>query len=180
MPHIRTGSHNQGDIQARFEVMVTPSPTSWSSMSRRRSEPCWSARGRTTAARQETRRCALNDFAASRSVWAGLPLLAVLGGIGWARVNDTLGPVIRDTDGRVFTLANLPEMLTVAPFPTLVGLAPQVDVETVDAGEQQNTESSHHRTVPRFAAHQPPQLGPHQFGQSIRHADSLTSSRARD
>ena len=52
-----------------------------------------------------------------------IPLLAVLGGIGWARVNDTLGPVIRDTDGRVFTLANLPEMLTVAPFPTLVGLA---------------------------------------------------------
>ena len=50
-----------------------------------------------------------------------LPLLAVLG--GWARVNDTLGPVIRDTDGRVFTLANLPEMLTVAPFPSLLGLA---------------------------------------------------------
>jgi len=66
----------------------------------------------------------------------GIPLLAVLGGIGWARVNDTLGPVIRDTDGRVFTLANLPEMLTVAPFPTLVGLAPQVDAATADAGEQ--------------------------------------------
>ncbi len=52
----------------------------------------------------------------------GIPLLAVLGGIGWARVNDTLGPVVRDTDGRVFTLATLPEMMTVAPFPSLVRL----------------------------------------------------------
>ena len=55
----------------------------------------------------------------------GVPLLAVLGGMGWARVNDTLGPVVRDTDGRVFTIATLPEILTVAPFPTLIGLAPQ-------------------------------------------------------
>jgi hypothetical protein len=54
----------------------------------------------------------------------GIPLLAVLGGIGWARVNDTLGPVVRDTDGRVFTLATLSEMVTVAPFPSLLGLAP--------------------------------------------------------
>jgi hypothetical protein len=50
----------------------------------------------------------------------GVPLFAVLGGMGWARVNDTLGPVVRDTDGRVFTLATLDELLTVAPFPALV------------------------------------------------------------
>ena len=37
----------------------------------------------------------------------GIPLLAVLGGIGWARVNDTLAPVVRDTDGRVFTISTL-------------------------------------------------------------------------
>jgi hypothetical protein len=49
----------------------------------------------------------------------GIPLLAVLGGLGWTRVNDTLGPVVRDCDGRVFSVANLHEMLTVAPFPTL-------------------------------------------------------------
>ena len=47
----------------------------------------------------------------------GIPLVAVLGGIGWSRVNDTLGPVVRDTDGRVFTLANLPELLMTTPFP---------------------------------------------------------------
>lgn len=50
----------------------------------------------------------------------GVPVFAVLSGLGWRRVNDTLGPVVRDTDGRVFTLANMAEMLTVAPFPELV------------------------------------------------------------
>jgi hypothetical protein len=34
-------------------------------------------------------------------------LFAVLGGIGWRRTADALGPVIRDTDGRTFTLATL-------------------------------------------------------------------------
>lgn len=46
----------------------------------------------------------------------GIPLLGVLRGLGWTRVNDTLGPVVRDCDGRVFTLSTLPEMLTVTPF----------------------------------------------------------------
>ena len=51
----------------------------------------------------------------------GIPLVAVLSGLGWTRVNDTLGPVVRDCDGRVFTLANLEEMLLVSPFAQLVG-----------------------------------------------------------
>ncbi|HVL28487.1 MAG TPA: hypothetical protein VM390_10095 [Acidimicrobiales bacterium] len=51
----------------------------------------------------------------------GTPLFAVLGGLGWSRVNDTLGPVVRDCDGRVFTLGNLHEMVTVQPFPQLTG-----------------------------------------------------------
>lgn len=37
--------------------------------------------------------------------------------------NDTLGPVERDCDGRVSSVSNLTEMLIVAPFPTLIGLA---------------------------------------------------------
>jgi hypothetical protein len=52
----------------------------------------------------------------------GIPLLGVLGGLGWLRVNDTLGPVVRDCDGRVFSVSNLEQMMTVAPFPTLAGL----------------------------------------------------------
>jgi hypothetical protein len=44
----------------------------------------------------------------------------VLGGLGWTGVNDTLGPVVRDCDGRVFFVSNLPEMLTVPPFQMLL------------------------------------------------------------
>ena len=51
----------------------------------------------------------------------GVPVLAVISGLGWTRVMDALGPVVRDTDGRVFTLRTLPQMLTVAPFPQLMG-----------------------------------------------------------
>ncbi len=54
----------------------------------------------------------------------GLPLIGVLGGLGWTRVNDTLGPVVRDCDGRVFTVSNLAEMLEVNPLALLVGTAP--------------------------------------------------------
>jgi len=53
----------------------------------------------------------------------GIPLIAVLGGMGWTRVNDALGPVVRDTEGRVFTLSTLQSMLDVAPFPSLIDTA---------------------------------------------------------
>jgi len=36
---------------------------------------------------------------------------------------DALGPVVRDTDGRTFTLATLPEMVNTEPLPGLRGLA---------------------------------------------------------
>lgn len=42
-------------------------------------------------------------------------------GLGWRRTQDALGPVVRDTDGRVFTVQTLPEMMTVEPFPGLRG-----------------------------------------------------------
>ena len=35
---------------------------------------------------------------------------------------DALGPVVRDTDGRTFTLATFPEMMVTEPFPDLRGL----------------------------------------------------------
>jgi hypothetical protein len=49
----------------------------------------------------------------------GVPLFALLSGLGWTRTQDALGPVVARCDGRVFTLATLPEMLTVDPFPDL-------------------------------------------------------------
>lgn len=50
-------------------------------------------------------------------------------------MNDKLGPVVRDTDGRVFTLANLLEMMDVAPFPSLAGLAATPDEEESGTSE---------------------------------------------
>lgn len=123
VPFIRTGSHNQGDIEERFEVRVTPAPDfvvfDESDVLRAMLE-CKGTNNGGTARDKALRFERLRDESVRLG---GIPLAAVLGGIGWARVNDTLGPVVRDTDGRVFTLANLPELLTVAPFPSLVGLA---------------------------------------------------------
>jgi hypothetical protein len=124
IPYIRTGSHNQGDIAARFEVHVTPAPDFVvfdDAQTLRGMLECKGANDGGTARDKALRFERLHDESVRLG---GVPLLAVLGGIGWARVNDTLGPVLRDTNGRVFTLATLPDMLTVSPFPSLVGLAP--------------------------------------------------------
>ena len=43
----------------------------------------------------------------------------VLAGLGWRRTQDALGPAVRDSDGRVFTVQTLPGMMTVEPFPGL-------------------------------------------------------------
>ena len=53
----------------------------------------------------------------------GIPLFAVLAGVGWRRTMDALGPVVRDTDGRVFTLATLPQILETEPVSGLRGLS---------------------------------------------------------
>lgn len=122
IPYLRTGSNNQGDIAERFEVRVIPAPDFVvfdASGSLRAMLECKGTNNGGTARDKALRFERLR----SESIrLGGIPLLAVLGGIGWARVNDTLGPVVRDTDGRVFTLSTLPEMMKVSPFPSLVGL----------------------------------------------------------
>ncbi len=117
---IRTGSHNQAEIAQRFEVHVTPAPDFVvfdASDNLRAMLECKGANDGGTARDKALRFRTLQTEAVRLG---GIPLLAVLGGLGWTRVNDTLGPVVRDCDGRVFTLSNLPEMMTVAPFSQLV------------------------------------------------------------
>jgi hypothetical protein len=126
VPYLRTGSHNQRDIEERFEVRVTPAPDFVvfdNSDTLRAMLECKGTNNGGTARDKALRFERLRDESIRLG---GVPLVAVLGGIGWARVNDTLGPVVRDTDGRVFTLATLPEMLSVSPFPALVGTQPPV------------------------------------------------------
>jgi len=123
VPYIRTGSHNQADIAKRFEITVQPAPDFVvfdDSGALRGMLECKLVNDGGTARDKALR---FERLRAEAIRLGGVPLLAVLAGLGWSRVNDTLGPVIRDTEGRVFTLATLPEMLNVAPFPTLVGLA---------------------------------------------------------
>lgn len=118
---IRTGSHNQAEIADRFEVTIKPAPDFVvydSAGVLRAMLECKGANDGGTARDKALRFERLRDESLRLG---GIPLIAVLSGLGWARVNDTLGPVVRDTDGRVFTLATLPEMLTLSPFPSLLG-----------------------------------------------------------
>lgn len=122
IPYIRTGSHNQHDIADRFEVQVTPAPdfVVFDNSGLKAMLECKGANDGGTARDKALR---FKTLKAESVRLGGVPLVAVLGGIGWARVNDTLGPVVRDSDGRVFTLSTLSNMLQVAPFPSLIGLA---------------------------------------------------------
>ena len=117
---IRTGSHNQHDIEDRFEVQVKPAPDFVvydDSDTLRALLECKGANDGGTARDKAVRFERLRD---ESTRLGGVPLIAVLGGLGWLRVNDTLGPIVRDCDGRVFSVANLDQMMEVAPFPGLL------------------------------------------------------------
>jgi hypothetical protein len=127
IPFLRTGAHNQADIERRFGLTVRPAPDFVVFDDRtdalRAMLECKGANdggtARDKASRFRTLRTEANRL-------GGIPLFAVLGGVGWRRTNDALGPVVRDTDGRVFTLASLADMLTVEPLPDLAGRIPPV------------------------------------------------------
>jgi len=118
--HIRTGRHNQADIADRFEVQVTPAPDfvvfDPLDDGLRAMLECKGTNNGGTARDKALR---FNRLREESVRLGGIPLFAVLGGIGWARINDALAPVLRDTDGRVFTISTLPSIMEVAPFPSL-------------------------------------------------------------
>ena len=122
IPYLRTGAHNQADIENRFGIKVTPAPDFVvfdKSDTLRAMLECKLVNDGGTARDKALRFERLRDESIRLN---GVPLLAVLTGMGWMRVNDTLGPVVRDTLGRVFTLSTLPQMLDVDPFPSLIGM----------------------------------------------------------
>jgi hypothetical protein len=117
---IRTGSHNQDEITGRFGVTVRPAPDFVvydGADTLRALLECKGANDGGTARDKAARYATLRG---ESQRLGGVPLFAVLAGLGWKRTADALGPVVRDTDGRVFTLPTLREMLEVQPFPTLV------------------------------------------------------------
>lgn len=118
---IRTGSHNQEEITRRFGVTVRPAPDFVvfnGSDTLRALIECKVANDGGTARDKAARYAALR---AEAGRLGGTPVFAVLAGLGWRRTADALGPVVRDTDGRVFTLPTLADMLRVQPFPALIG-----------------------------------------------------------
>ncbi len=123
IPYIRTGAHDQAAIEERFSLTVRPAPDfvifDNRSDTLRAILECKGANDGGTARDKAARFRALRAEAQRLS---GVPLFAVLAGIGWRRTMDALGPVVRDTDGRTFTLATLPEMVNTEPLPGLRGL----------------------------------------------------------
>jgi hypothetical protein len=116
---IRTGSHNQEEIVRRFGLTVRPAPDFVvfdRSDTLRALLECKVANDGGTA-RDKAARYA--NLRAESNRLGGIPLFAVLAGLGWRRTSDALGPVVRDTDGRVFTVPTLDDMLQVQPFPDL-------------------------------------------------------------
>lgn len=119
VPFIRTGSHNQEEIARRFSVTVKPAPDFVvfdKTDSLRAIIECKGANDGGTARDKAARFRALR---AEGERLGGIPLFAVLAGLGWTRTADALGPVVRATDGRAFTAPTLADMLTVQPFPSL-------------------------------------------------------------
>ena len=118
--YLRTGISSQKEIETRFGLTVRPAPDFVVFSSNNTLQAileCKAANDGGTARDKAARFRALRQEGARLG---GVPLFAVLGGLGWTRTSDALGPVIRDTDGRVFSIANLAEMLTTQPFPGIV------------------------------------------------------------
>jgi hypothetical protein len=121
VPHIRTGSNNQEEIVKRFGLTVKPAPDFVAfdqSGALRAILECKGANDGGTARDKAARFRALRQEATRLG---GVPLFGVLAGLGWTRTTDALGPVVRETDGRTFTIPTLKEMITVDPFPALIG-----------------------------------------------------------
>ena len=117
---LRTGSTDQGLIKERFNITVTPAPDfivyDPADDELRAMLECKGTNNGGTARDKAGRFRALRQECVRLG---GVALVAVLSGIGWARVNDALAPVIGATEGRVFTPSTLHELLDVNPFPSL-------------------------------------------------------------
>jgi hypothetical protein len=123
IPFLRTGSNNQAEIAARSEVHVTPAPDFVVFDAAGVLKAILECKGTNNGGTARDKALRFERLRDESIRLGGIPLIAVLGGMGWTRVNDALGPVVRDTEGRVFTLSTLSSMLEVTPFPALINVA---------------------------------------------------------
>lgn len=122
VPYVRTVPGTQTTAGRKFGVQVQPAPDFilHDGSTARGLLECKSA-GDGGTARDKAGRFGSLRREAQRL--GGIPVLAVLEGLGWRRLNDALGPVVRDCDGRVFMPGNLTDLLDVDPVRDLIGLA---------------------------------------------------------
>lgn len=120
VPFIRTGAHNQAQIEGQFGLTVRPAPDFVIYDGANQLRAILECKGANDGGTARDKAGRFHTLRAESQRLGGVPLFGVLAGLGWRRVNDTLGPVVRDCDGRVFTAATLPQMLTVQPFPQLI------------------------------------------------------------
>lgn len=120
VPFVRTVPGTQATAGETFGVTVQPAPDFilHDGTTARGLLECKSASDGGTARDKAAR---FNALRRETERLGGIPVLAVLEGLGWRRVNDALGPVVRDCDGRVFTPATIAELLKVDPARDLIG-----------------------------------------------------------
>lgn len=121
IPFVRTGAHNQEEIAQKFGITVKPAPDFVVFDSGSTLCAILECKGANDGGTARDKAARFRGLRAEAARLGGTPLFAVLAGLGWTRTSDAMGPVVRDTDGRVFTIPTLGEMLTVQPFPLLVG-----------------------------------------------------------
>jgi hypothetical protein len=117
--YVRTGSGNQEEIVRRFNLSVTPAPDFVVHDSRETLRAMLECKAANDGGSARDKAARFNSLRQEAIRLGGIPVFAVLAGLGWRRTRDALGPVIRATDGRTFSLSNLEEVLTVTPFPEL-------------------------------------------------------------
>jgi hypothetical protein len=119
VPYVRTVPGTQATAGRKFGISVQPAPDFiiHDGEKARGLLECKSA-GDGGTARDKAGRFGALRVEANRL--GGIPVLAVLEGLGWRRLNDALGPVIRDCDGRVFCPSNLGDLAQIDPIRDLV------------------------------------------------------------
>jgi transcriptional regulator with XRE-family HTH domain len=117
--YLRTGSSDQAEIEARFGLTVRPAPDFVvfdENDALRAMLECKQTNDGGTARDKAGRFHTLRE---EGTRLGGVPVFAVIDGLGWRRTGDALGPVVRYTDGRVFTLATVGDLIKAQPFPLL-------------------------------------------------------------
>ena len=116
---VRTGPHPQEEISRRFGLTVKPAPDFVVHDEREQIKAILECKQVNDGGTARDKAARFATLRAEAMRLGGIPVFAVLAGLGWRRTQDALGPVVRDTDGRVFTVQTLPDIMTVEPFPGL-------------------------------------------------------------